>query len=160
MRGFTLIELMVALFIGLLLMAGIYSNFIMQSSVQSMQANVTERMEDLYLASHIMQRELRTAATVDLGTTNEINYTDVDGNAGVFRYTPATGKICWDLPGDAASVGCQELIRDLDTSSGMVVTSSGSGGNTIYTVTLNAVYEDKDHVQRTVNISFKVWPRN
>jgi len=156
--GFTLIEMMVALIIGLILMAGIYSNFIMQSRVQTMQSDVTERMEDLYLASHIMQGELRVSGSIDIATANEINYTDLEGFAGVFRYTPADGDICWDSP--TAGGGCQELIRNMDTSTGLVRTSSGSGTSTIYTITLNAAYLDNDHNPQTVGLTFKIWPRN
>jgi len=156
--GFTLIEMMVAMIIGLILMAGIYSNFIMQSRVQTMQSDVTERMEDLYLASHIMQGELRVAGSIDIATTNEISYTDLEGNLGVFRYTPADGDICWDSP--TAGGGCQELIRNMDTSTGLVRTSSGSGSSTIYTITLNAAYQDNDHNPQTVGLTFKIWPRN
>lgn len=161
-KGFTLIELMVALIIGLVLMAGIYSNFIMQSSVQSMQSDVTERMEDLYLASHIMQGELRSAGSIDISTVNEINYTDLESNAGVFRYTssttPANSKICWDSP--TAGGGCQELIRNLDATTGFVVSSSGTGSSTIYTITMNASYVNKEHNTQAVGLSFKIWPRN
>ena len=156
--GFTLIELMVALIIGLILMAGIYSNFIMQSRVQSMQSDVTERMEDLYLASHIMQGELRVAGSIDISTANEINYEDLEGNSGSFEYTPADGDICWNSP--TAGGGCQELIRNMDTSTGLVRTSSGSGSSTIYMITMNASYLDNDHVTQTVGLSFKIWPRN
>jgi len=157
-QGFTLIELMVALLIGLVLMGGIYTNFILQSRVQEMQSDITERMGDLYLASAIMQGELRTATAMDTTTANQIDYNDVNGNAGQFKYTAATGSICWDIPNNAQ--GCQELIRDLSTATGLQFSPAGTGTSQLYTVTLNASYQDKDRVTQTLGFSFKIWPRN
>ncbi len=158
-RGFTLIELMVAMVIGLVLMAGIYSNFIMQSSVQSMQSDVTERMGDLYLASHIMQGELRVASSIDISTANQIKYTDLEGLDGFFIYapsaTPSLSKITWDSP--TAGGGNQELIRNMDATSGLV--RSGPVGG-VYTITLKSTYLDKNHDAQTLELSFKIWPRN
>jgi len=156
-QGFTLIELMVALLIGLVLMAGIYTNFILQSRVQTMQSDITERMGDLYLASAIMQAELRTATSMDTTTVDQINYNDVNGNAGQFKYTPTSGVVCWDIPNNAT--GCQELMRNLSTSTGLQFTPAGTG-NQLYTVTLNSSYQDKDRVTQTLGFSFKIWPRN
>jgi len=156
--GFTLIELMVSLLIGMVLMAGIYMNFIMQSKVQTMQADITERMQDLYIASLIMQSQLRTSTAMDTTTANEIQYDDVNGNAGIFRYTPSAGKICWDIPNNAS--GCQELIRNLDTSTGLQFSPAATGTDRLYTITLNAAYTDNRGNAQTLGFTFKIWPRN
>lgn len=156
--GFTLIELMVSLLIGMVLMAGIYTNFIMQSRVQTMQSDITDNMGDLYLASTIMLSQLRTSTAIDTTTANEIAYDDVNGDAGIFRYTPSSGTICWDIPNNGT--GCQELMRNLDTSSGLSFTPADTGTDKLYTVTLNSTYTDNKGDTQTLGFSFKVWPRN
>jgi len=58
-RGFTLIEMMISMAMGLILIAGIASIFASMGKTSSVVSEKTERMSDLYLMSQIMQEELR-----------------------------------------------------------------------------------------------------
>lgn len=57
--GFTLIEMMISMAMGLILIAGIASVFASMGKTSSVVSSQTERMSDLYLMSQIMQEELR-----------------------------------------------------------------------------------------------------
>ncbi|MES0371426.1 MAG: prepilin-type N-terminal cleavage/methylation domain-containing protein [Mariprofundaceae bacterium] len=160
-NGFTLIELLIALVIGMILMAGLYSNFILQSQVQKNQASKSVTAEDLQIAAQIMQRELRMAQTITLAGTR-LQYTDVDGNSGSFWYNHGAplinGTICWDQPpGNGACVTAEEMIRGLDTATGMTVTTVGS----VFTITLTGTYIDmRDKQDTTFDLVFSVARRN
>jgi len=58
-RGFTLIEMMVSMAMGLVILAGITSMFTSMGKTSDAVSSKTERMGDLYLMSQIMQEELR-----------------------------------------------------------------------------------------------------
>jgi len=158
-KGFTLIELLVSMVIAMILLAGLYSNFIMQSRVQNAQAERTASSEDVQIASQIMQREIRMAQSLASSdcTGKVISYTDVDGNPGSFEYQKTghrADEICWDRPNDAG--GCQEMIRNLDDTSGMQLSFSGGACQ----VTLLGSYDDHTHAAKTWTTVFKVAPRN
>ncbi|MDX8405287.1 MAG: prepilin-type N-terminal cleavage/methylation domain-containing protein [Mariprofundus sp.] len=57
--GFTLIEMMMALAMGLIIIAGLSAMFVTNSRVTESFTSRTERMGDLYLASQLMQSDLR-----------------------------------------------------------------------------------------------------
>jgi len=57
--GFTLIEMMMALGMGLIIIAGLSAMFVTNSRVTESFTSRTERMGDLYLASQLMQADLR-----------------------------------------------------------------------------------------------------
>ena len=63
-QGFTLVELMVSLVVAMVILAGLYSNFIMQSRVQASQSSTVESVEDLRLAAQVMETPLRTAVNI------------------------------------------------------------------------------------------------
>lgn len=191
-RGFTMIELMISMAMGLLIMAGITAMFVSYSKTSTAVSSRTESMGDLYLASQIMQGDLRMSALLtgsiarpsDLAsrsvslpsgypttfasglpywdaTTKTLTYQDQDGNTGIFQYqrtisgTLYTDRIYWLRP-DASFSTFQELIRDLDESSGMnVSTSSG-----VWIVTLSSAYENEEKDTKNMTLSFNIWPRN
>lgn len=57
--GFTLLELIISMAIGLVIIAGIAMIFVSNSKTSSAVFSRTERMGDLYLASQLMQADLR-----------------------------------------------------------------------------------------------------
>jgi len=63
-RGFTLIEMLVSLTMGLVIIAGIAMVFISISQTSSVISSRTERMGDLFLATHLMQAGLRESVSV------------------------------------------------------------------------------------------------
>ncbi|MFQ5518848.1 MAG: prepilin-type N-terminal cleavage/methylation domain-containing protein [Mariprofundus sp.] len=67
-NGFTLIEMMISMAIGLVILAGLTTIFVSFNASNSAAASRTERMSDLYLASHIIQTELRQSLNAQLST--------------------------------------------------------------------------------------------
>jgi len=63
-RGFTLIEMLISLTMGLVVIAGITMVFISISQTSSVISSRTERMGDLFLATHLMQAGLRESVSV------------------------------------------------------------------------------------------------
>jgi len=173
-RGFTLIEMMVGMSMGLIILAGLTALFVSMNDTSRSVASRSERMGDLYLASHIMQAELRGGQDICWDATNSrIIYQPLDGAValtgcntvdaanGSFELRPAdlannkpTPYICWDRP-DLGG-GCQELIRDLDAA-GLVMPAPVDG---VSTVTLVASYLNEDKQSRTLSLRFNTWPRN
>ncbi|GAV21251.1 hypothetical protein MMIC_P2233 [Mariprofundus micogutta] len=193
-QGFTLIEMMIGMAMGLIILAGLTMLFVSYGDSSRAMASRTERMGDLYLASHVMQAGLRESLSVPDATTSiltnlasrsitaptgypasdatftalpywdatskTITYQDLEGNVGIFQYQrTANDRIYWLRPLAAGVTGSstfQELMRDLDTSSGMTVTVSG--GNV--TVTLTSAYTNENKQGKTLSLTFKTWPRN
>ncbi len=176
--GFTLIELMITLVIGMVILAGLSSVFVNNSRLSNTLADRTERMGDLYTVSHIMQTELRSAqaalTTITQGMPTRITYTPAGSNcpAGYFEYrkkpgvTPAYYELTWKRPenndGTCNNGTAQQVIRDLDPVNGMVVTALGTNpyANAFLNIDLYSLYQDQNQAQRTVSLSFKVWSRN
>jgi len=170
-RGFTLIELMVSMVMGLVLLAGISMMFVSNSRVAGAQSNRSERLNDLYLASQIMQTELRGSSGICWdGGNSQLIYrpldssvplggcSTVDSQNGSFRFSG--GSICWDKPND--SNGCQELIRNLVSSPpGLQVSPSGNTNlSAVRKVVMTGQYTGYDQQKKTLNLAFDVWPRN
>ncbi len=63
-RGFTLIEMLISMSMGLVIIAGITMVFMSNSNVSRVISSQTEIMGDLYLASHLMQAGLRGSVAV------------------------------------------------------------------------------------------------
>jgi len=176
-RGFTLIEMMISMAMGLMILAGIAAVFVSYGKTSTAVSSRTERMGDLYLASQIMQAELRMGQDIcqdTSGTNYRIIYqpldsdealgacTSVHADNGSFELKPAdsgndkpTPYVCWDRP--LESDGCQELIRDLATTNGMVAAPSSSS---MWTVTINSSYTNEEQSSENMTLSFNVWPRN
>ncbi|MDX8393289.1 MAG: type II secretion system protein [Mariprofundales bacterium] len=182
-RGFTMLEMLVSVAIGLILLAGMTANFVAQSNINSMQSETTERLEDLHLASQIMQREMafsQRALLTDQYTTATsivLQYspysaptackkpTTIYRTYGQFIYktlntNSPTGRmeaIYWWRPGCSNK---QELIRDLESTleTGMVLIIDPITG--IAEVTLNSSYLNSNKQEKILTSTFKIWPRN
>ncbi|MDQ6961196.1 MAG: prepilin-type N-terminal cleavage/methylation domain-containing protein [Mariprofundaceae bacterium] len=126
-EGFTLVEMIIAMAIGLVLMGGVYSNFMLQTKVQNFQSSVTDVTQDLTLVSQVMFKELKSArkgslvytpgATPSVPTT--LDYINRDGYTGSFKYqflpglnTKYLGKdsLCWVKK---TGGNCNEVMRGL-----------------------------------------------
>jgi len=72
-KGFTLIEVMVTMVIALVILAGMSSLFISQTKTAQVLNQKSEVMNDLFLASQIMQQELRGAKAIcwESGSSNK-----------------------------------------------------------------------------------------
>jgi len=184
--GFTLIELLLSLALALILLAGMGLIFVKNTRLATAVADRGARMGDLYLASQIMQKELRASKNLsnppypsDLAsrgvslpanyptsfpslpywdaTSKTMTYQDVDGNTGIFQYQRNSNDRIYWLRADASTSNFQELIRDLDAMEGMSASVSAAG---VWTITLKAAYKSDTGQNRTLSLSFKVWPRN
>jgi len=172
--GFTLIEMLVGMTMGLLILAGLTAMFVSMNDTSRSVASRSERMGDLYLASHVMQAELRGGQDICWDAANSrIIYQPLDSTValtgcnavdaanGSFDLRPVnladnkpTPYICWDRP--SLGGGCQELIRNLDAA-GLVMPPAVDG---VSTVTLVASYLNENKQSRTLSLRFNTWPRN
>jgi len=85
-------------------------------------------------------------------------YQDMDGNTGIFHYQHTqTDRLYWLRP-DPCVYQFQELLRDLDTTNGLVVSPTSAGGPV--SITLQSTYSNEQHQGSTLSLSFKLWPRN
>ncbi|HXH64779.1 MAG TPA: prepilin-type N-terminal cleavage/methylation domain-containing protein [Mariprofundaceae bacterium] len=177
-RGFTLVELLVSMVIVMIILAGLYSNVLMQSRVQASQASTVDAVEDLRISSQIMAGQLRLATNIcwDSGN-NRLVYQPLgasvtltaatcgtlDPSWGAFQFSSGTsatgGTVCWDRP--VVGGGCQEMLRGLDTATGFSVTPTSNASLTaMRTLTLVSQYKSVDRTNRDLQISFDVLPRN
>jgi len=185
-RGFTLIEMLISMALAMILLAGMGMLFTRNTRLATAEADRTARMGDLYLASMIIQQEIRTSRKLtnppypsDLtargvslpanypasfsslpywdANSKTLTYQDMDGNTGIFQYQRSAGDRIYWLRADAGTGTFQELIRDLDTTSGMTTTVSPAG---VWSIKLTASYKNNTGLQQTMSLAFKVWPRN
>jgi len=186
-QGFTLIEMMIGMAMGLIILAGLTTVFVSFNDSSRAVTSRTERMGDLYLASQIMQGELRQSLSTELSThtvatdltargaavpsgypasfpslphwdatTKTLTYQDLDGNVGIFHYQKTSNDRIYWLRADATISNFEELIRDLNTSTGMTVTTASG----VTTVTLSSTYTNEDKASKDLDITFKTRPRN
>ncbi len=177
---------MISMAIALVLLMGMTAVFVEDTRVAGAIARRGNRMGDLYLASQIMQRDVRASRALtnppfpaDLAVrgislpgnypasfsslpywdaaSKTLTYQDVDGNTGIFQYQRTSNDRIYWLRADFNQTTFQELIRDLDTANGMSASASASG---VWTVTLNAAYVNASKQTENMTISFKVWARN
>jgi Tfp pilus assembly protein PilW len=177
---------MITMVIALVLLAGMSSLFVSQTRTAQMLSQKSEVMNDLFLASQIMQFELRGAKAICWDPANKsIRYQpltsdrDLDSACakatgspvekkknGFFRSNAKGSKpspfISWKKVGN---VNALELIRGMKSASqGIVISPTGNTApnalQAVRTITLTAQYLDRDHQTKDLSLSFKVWPRN
>ncbi|MDQ6990529.1 MAG: type II secretion system protein [Mariprofundaceae bacterium] len=185
-QGFTLIELLITTTIGLIIMAGMTSVFVSQTRTANMLKNKTEVMGDLFLASQIMQSQLRDAKDICWNSASStLVYQAVDSNVsilpcstaspdnGSFKYqinTATDWKIMWKRPLSLMKPGSKgiqpdELLRGLPTVRGLVVARIPPPPATpslpvIYKVDLQSNFTGQANQAQTLGLTFKVWARN
>jgi len=181
-KGFTLVEVLVTMAIGMVILAGMTSVFVSQTGTANMLNNKTEAMGDLFLASQIIPSELRGSKGVCWDTSNQnakkLIYQPIDSNDSLivcsgptanngsfeYRTTGVDGpRVCWDRPLDGG--GCQELIRDLCGSGtcatpGMDAVAPVDPLTDTWRVILSSKYTGADKQTKNLDLAFKVWPRN
>jgi len=195
--GFTLIEMLIGMVMGLAILAGLTMMFVSLNDTSRAVTSRTERMGDLYLASQVMQSELRQSLSTPLAlttldatdgilagltargvsmagysypstestfaslpywdaTSNTITYQDLDGNVGIFQYQRISNdRIYWLRP-DSTVFKFAELIRDMNTTTGLDVTAPSG----VMTVKLSSTYINESKVSKDLDITFKTRPRN
>jgi prepilin-type N-terminal cleavage/methylation domain-containing protein len=130
-RGFTMVELLVAMVVGLLAMAGIYSTFLSQHRSYKIQKETSEMQQNIRAAMFYMQREIRMAGSnpyktlplAAFGITapgqNSITFTEdiSDGNPGTAPNgsIDANETITYNLADSDADGVVDELRRNGQT---------------------------------------------
>jgi len=91
-QGFTLIEMLISMAMGLVLIGGLSSIFISDSNISRTLSSRTDRMGDLFLASHLMQEALRESKSKPFTTTSTPTSTpSILTNLNDRKVTPPTG---------------------------------------------------------------------
>lgn len=178
--GFTLIEVLVSMVIALVLLAGVVGVFISQHKSASMVQDRTDRLSDLFLASQIMQSELRQAQAICWdGTNKKMVYQPLDSGTaisdpctgsvaaanGAFEFRAAdanssTSYICWNRANSDGNF-CRVLIQDMKDSTGLQISPTGNSDlQALRKVTLTARAKNYERVDQDVSLEFDVWPRN
>lgn len=133
-KGFTLVEVLVTMAIGMIILAGMVAVFVSQTNVSKAMKQKTEAMGDLFLASQIMQGELRGARSIcwrSTGAIRRLAYRPLDSGAvlncanvapenGAFelrRISARDYRIYWKRPKDVsvgrAGTRYEEMIRGM-----------------------------------------------
>ena len=180
--GFTLIEILITMVVALVVLAGMSSLFVSQTRTANTLNQKSEALNDLFLASQIMQQELRGAQAICWksisGTRKVLRYQPLGATVkldaackkekkdGAIELRPTnfndggipTPHICWRRPD---TVRCEEMIREMKAQTGITMTpSDNSDLQAVRTITLTSEYKDRENVVRPLSLSFKVWPRN
>ncbi len=169
-------EMMAAMTIGLVIIAGIVSLFVSISRVQTSDARRSELLADLQLASQIIRAELHFAQDIctasngtviiyqplDSYSTLPTNCDSVADNNGEFKLKSvancgngSTACICWDRPN--ANDGCQELIRNIKPDTGMSANIDSYG---VVQVDIYGQYAGVDRSTKELTTRVTIWPRN
>jgi len=121
--GFTLVELLIAMTIGLIVMAALSSTFLLQRKTYDVQEQIVEMVQNARAAMDIMTREIRMAGY------------DPTGLAGAGIVSVATDKIyiTMDLNGDGVLDDSNEhIVYDIyDNTLGRTVGTSANVNNPI-----------------------------
>ena len=98
--GFTVVELLIALTIGLIVLAALVSVFIQQRKTYDVQEQITEMIQNARAAMDMMSREIRMAA-----------YDPTDAGFNGIAYDATQMQVQADLNGDGnTSSGANEMI--------------------------------------------------
>ena len=98
-RGFTLLELLIAMVVGLVVLGAVYAVFTMQNTQFSNQESQTEMQQNARIAIEMMTREIGLAGYRDL-----LTMTDVDCSG--------SGEACRIAPSDTRASGYRLGISD------------------------------------------------
>lgn len=83
-RGFTLVELLVAVFVAAIIMAGVYSAYSSQQKSYMAQEQMAEMQQNLRSAMHFMAKEIRMAGCNPLGSADDAGFQAVAANTVTF----------------------------------------------------------------------------
>ena len=98
--GFTLVELLIAMTIGLIILAALSSTFLMQRKIYDVQEQIVEMVQTARAAMDMMTREIRMAGYDPTGA----------GFDGI-TYSTSQLQIRSDLDGSGSTDGTNENIR-------------------------------------------------
>jgi type IV pilus assembly protein PilW len=135
-RGFTMTELLVAMVISVIVMAGVYSSYYAQQRSFTTQQQVAAMQQNIRAALYYMERDMRMAGYDPTGSAGAAIST---ATATVFQFT-------YDFDGNG-TIGSGENIRYETYSSGGITSLRRTPGGSAVAENvdaLNFVYLDKD----------------
>ena len=145
--GFTLVELMIAVVLGLLIVAGVIGVFLSNKQVYRQNENVARLQESARYANEVMSRDIREAGGIacgsDLPTANVVNNPTANwwSNWGEGIHGYESGET---LPAKATGTGTDERVAGTDA----VIVWSGDPASGV-----TIVDHDPPAAQFKVNIS-------
>ena len=181
-RGFTLVELMIAMAVGLVLLGAMYGVFTMHNKIFGTQEQIAEMQQNARTAMDMMTREIRMAGYNPTGAPFDgITYSasqlqvkaDLDGNetiAGqeniIYKHDSANYQITRNI-----GSGDQPLIENVQTFTFDYLDSTGSATPTSanirqirITITARTARPDPDYAPnsgyRTYTLTSVITPRN
>ena len=83
-KGFTIIELLVAVFVAGIVMAGVYSAYYSQQKSYTAQEQMAEMQQNLRSAMYFMAKEIRMAGCNPMGWTNDAGFQAIGPNSVSF----------------------------------------------------------------------------
>jgi type IV pilus assembly protein PilW len=124
--GFSLVELMIAMAVGLVVLAGVYTVFVLQNKTFSTQEDVVEMQQSVRAGIDIMAREIGMAG-YDPRRVNS-NASTTDDFSGV-AVSSSQLQIRTDLNGDGAINASSEenIIYAYNATDKQITRNSGSG---------------------------------
>ncbi|XOF32940.1 MAG: prepilin-type N-terminal cleavage/methylation domain-containing protein [Candidatus Electrothrix sp. YB6] len=136
-HGFTLVELMVALAISSIIVAGIYAAYTSQQRINQAQDQIVEMQQNLRAGLDMMARELRMAG-YDPDTTAGAGFTvanekEVEFTRVINEATGALETIHYDLY-DGYSDGQNDLGREVNSSNKRVLIENVENIEFLYTL--------------------------
>ncbi|MEA3416823.1 MAG: prepilin-type N-terminal cleavage/methylation domain-containing protein [Thermodesulfobacteriota bacterium] len=114
--GFTLVELLIAMTIGLIILTALSSTFLMQRKIYDVQEQIVEMVQTARAAMDMMSREIRMAGYNPAGAT----FDGITYNAGQLQ-------IRSDLDGDKNITGQENIIYIYDGTDFQIDRNIGSG---------------------------------
>ena len=132
-RGFTLVELLIAMTIGLIILTALSSTFLMQSKIYDVQEQVAEMVQTARAAMDMMTREIRMAGYAPTGyvpTGGTMQRSDPTGVKFVgIPYDANKLQIYADLNGDEDAGGSNEGITYTYDAANLQIDRNTGGGD-------------------------------
>lgn len=123
--GFTLVEILIAMAIGLIVLAAVYGVFTLQNKKLKTQEQIVEMQQSARVAMDMMTREIRMAGYDSLGTSN----------AGITSATANSINFTMDLNADGDTTDSNENVTySLYTSGGIQKLGRTTGGGAVQPV--------------------------
>jgi type IV pilus assembly protein PilW len=122
--GFTLLELLIAITVSMIIMAGVYSVFLSQQKSTTAQINVSDIQQNLRAAMDFLARDIRMAGYpgTDRGNTAGFGFDDVRFRDLSGSQDPAGNgflQFSWDMDEDGTKDGGETVGYSLSDSSGI-----------------------------------------
>ena len=132
-RGFSLVELLIAMTIGLIILTALSSTFLIQSKIYDVQEQVAEMVQTARAAMDMMSREIRMAGYAPTGyvpTGGTMQRSDPTGTNFVgIPYNTGQLQIRADLDGDGNITGQENIIYIYDGTTLQIDRNIGAGNH-------------------------------